>query len=188
MIADQPLRVGDFCEVDGTTGTVEQIGMRSTRLRTGDRTLVVIPNGQLASQKIENYAHRDRLLFNPAFNVRYETTPNQMRDLLDALRTILRSHSLVNPDPARVRFTGLTTDSLTIEVYSYIDTRDYSEFLEVQEDLTLRIMEAVAASGTDFAFPSQTIYMAKDTGGFQRENAASGAESPGMAGSGRVVN
>ncbi len=164
IIADQPLRVGDFCKIDDTLGTVEQIGMRSTRLRTAARTVVVIPNGQLAAQKIENFAHRDRLLFNPKLGLRYETTPDQIRYLLVELRNILRAHPKVSPDPARVRFVGLEADSLKLEIFAYINTRDFNEFLEVQEDLILKIMDAVGESGTGFAFSSRTIYMATDTG------------------------
>ena len=164
IIADQPLRVGDFCKIDDTLGAVEQIGMRSTRLRTAARTVVVIPNGQLAAQKIENFAHRDRLLFNPKLGLRYETTPDQIRYLLVELRNILHGHPKVSPDPARVRFVGLEADSLKIEIFAYINTRDFNEFLEVQEDLILKIMDAVGESGTGFAFSSRTIYMATDTG------------------------
>jgi MscS family membrane protein len=164
LIADQPIRVGDFCAVGSTTGTVEQIGMRSTRLRTNNRTVVTIPNGEFSSTRIENFAHRDKFLFETVLDLRCETTPNQVRYLLVELRSLLYSHSMVLPDPARVRFTGLGTSSLKIEIYAYIDTVVYDTFLEIQEDLLLRIMDIVASSGTDFAFPSQTIYFAQDNG------------------------
>ena len=164
LIADQPLRVGDFCKIEGQVGTVEQIGMRSTRIRTLDRTVVFIPNGQLAALKIENYAYRERFWFHPTLSLRYETTPDQMRYVLVELRAMLYAHPRVDPDPARVRLTGLGADSLPVEIFSYVYAKDFNEFLEVQEDLTLRIMDIVAASGTGFAFPSQTVYMAKDSG------------------------
>ena len=164
LITDQPIRVGDFCKIEGQVGTVEQIGMRSTRIRTLDRTVVFIPNGQLAALKIENYAYRERFWFHPTLSLRYETTPDQVRYLLVELRAILYAHPRVDPDPARVRFTGLGADALTIDIFSYVHAKDFNEFLEVQEDLTLRIMDVVANSGTSFAFPSQTIYMAKDLG------------------------
>ena len=164
LIIDQPLRVGDFCKIEGQVGTVEQIGMRSTRVRTLDRTVVFIPNGQLASLKIENYAYRERFWFHPTLSLRYETTPDQLRYVLVELRAMLYSHPRVDPDPARVRFTGLGPASLPVEIFSYVHATDFNEFLEVQEDLTLRIMDIVAASGTGFAFPSQTVYMAKDAG------------------------
>lgn len=164
LIADQPVRVGDFCKVGDTVGTVEQIGMRSTRIRTLNRTVVTIPNGQFSSETIENYAHRDRFWFQTVLDLRYETTPDQIRFLLVELRSVLYAHPKVHPEPARVRFTGLGAASLNLEVFCYITAVNFDEFLEVREDLLLRIMDVVAESGTDFAFPSQTLYFAKDKG------------------------
>jgi MscS family membrane protein len=164
LIADQPVRVGDFCKVGETTGTVEQIGMRSTKIRTGERTVITIPNGEFSSTKIENYSHRDRFLFAPVIDLRYETSPDQIRYLLVELRSILYAHPMVSPDPARVRFIGFGDSSLKIEVWSYVLAPNFDTYLEVKEDLLLRMMDVVAASGTDFAFPSQTLYFAKDKG------------------------
>lgn len=164
LIADQPIRVGDFCKAGDTVGTVEAIGMRSTRIRTLDRTVVTIPNGEFSSAKIENYAHRDQFRFSPVLTLRYETTPDQLRYLLVELRAMLYAHPKVDPVPARVRFGELASASLNIEIFAYLLTRDFNEFVEIREDLLLRIMDIVEASGTGFAFPSQTIYMARDTG------------------------
>ncbi|WP_211214342.1 mechanosensitive ion channel family protein [Pontibacter roseus] len=164
LIADQPVRVGDFCKVGSITGTVEQIGMRSTRLRTGERTVVTIPNGEFSSQSIENFAHRDRFLFQTTLGVRYETTPDQLRYLLVELRTILYAHPKVSETTARVRFIELGKDSLNLEIFTYILAKSFDEFLEVKEDLLLRIMDTVADSGTDFAFTSQTLYLSRDKG------------------------
>lgn len=164
LITDQPVRVGDFCKVGDTVGTVESIGMRSTRIRTNDRTIVTIPNGEFSSTRIENYAHRDRFLFHTVLGVRYETTPDQVRYLLVKLREVLYAHPKVSPDPARVRFIGLGATSLNLEVWSYINAAGFDDFLEVREDLLLRLMDVVEKSGTDFAFPSQTLYFAKDQG------------------------
>ncbi|WP_337995477.1 mechanosensitive ion channel family protein [Oleispirillum naphthae] len=163
LIADHPVREGDFCRFgNGTLGLVEEIGMRSTRIRTLDRTVITVPNGEFSALQIENFAVRDKFWFHPTLSLRYETTPDQMRYLLVELRAMLYGHPRVDPDPARVRFTGLGADSLSIEIFAYIDTVEINEFLEIQEDLTLRIMDIVAASGASFAFPSQTVYMAKD--------------------------
>ena len=164
LVTDQPVRVGDFCKVGDTVGTVEQIGMRSTRIRTLDRTLITIPNGEFSAKSIENYAHRDRFWFHPVLGLRYETTPDQLRFLLVELRAILYAHPKVENASARVRFISLGADSLNLEVFSYITVLTYDEFLEVQEDLLLRMMDKVAESGTGFAFPSQTLYFAKDQG------------------------
>lgn len=164
LILDQPVRVGDFCKVGDTLGTIEQIGMRSTRIRTLDRTMVVIPNGDLSGRVIENYAHRDRFWFHPALGLRYETTPDQIRYLLVEIRSLLYAHPQVDPDPARVRFVGFGATSVNLEVFAYVLAKDYDDFLEIQEDLYLRIADIVQESGTGFAFPSQTVYLAGDTG------------------------
>ncbi len=164
VLADQPIRVGDFCTVGQTTGTVESIGMRSTRIRTANRTIVTIPNGEFSSTRIENFAPRDQFLFNPILDLRYETSPDQIRFLLVELRAILYAHPKVNPEPARIRFVGFGDWSLKLEVYSYITTANYDEFLEVREDILLRMMDVIKMSGTDFAFPSQTLYLGRDSG------------------------
>lgn len=164
LVADQPVRVGDFCKVGDTVGTVESIGMRSTRIRTNDRTIVTIPNGEFSSTRIENYAHRDRFLIHKVIGVRYETTPDQIRYLLVELRSILYSHPLVDPNPARIRFLGFGDSSLDLEIFAFINANGFDQYLEVKEDLYLRMMDVIAASGTDFAFPSQTLYFAKDGG------------------------
>jgi MscS family membrane protein len=164
LITDQPIRVGDFCKVGETIGTVEKIGMRSTRIRTLGRTLVTIPNGEFSSSRIENFAHRDKFWFHPVIGLRYETTPDQIRYLLVELRAILYAHPMVTSDTARVRFLELGADSLSLEIFTYVKVATYDDFLEVKEDLLLRIMDTVGESGTGFAFPSQTIYFGKDTG------------------------
>jgi MscS family membrane protein len=164
LIADQPIRVGDFCKVGQTLGTVEQIGMRSTRLRTNDRTIVTIPNGEFSSLQIENFAHRDRFLFAPKLRLHFSTTPAQMRSLLAELRTLLTATPKVDPDPARVRFIGIGENSLDVEVFSYILADDFNEYLEIQEDLLLRMMDLVATRGKGFALPSQTLYLDRDNG------------------------
>ncbi|MBF4466322.1 mechanosensitive ion channel family protein [Flavobacterium sp. LC2016-12] len=163
LIADQPLRVGDYCRVDEIKGTVEAIGMRSTTLRTSARTIVTIPNGQLSASKIENYAHRDRFIFNPIFNFRMETTPDQMRYLLVELKSLLYSHPAILNSPPIVRFTGITADALKVEVTAYIEAVTFEISQEVQEDILLRMMDIIENSGTSLAYPSQTLYMARDT-------------------------
>ncbi|WP_348799637.1 mechanosensitive ion channel family protein [Flavobacterium adhaerens] len=162
IIADQPLRVGDLCRIDDIKGTVESIGMRSTRLRTISRTIVTIPNGQLSANKIENFAHRDQFLFNPSFTFRMETTPDQIRYLLVELRSLLFSHPAVINTPPTVRFTGITSDALKIDVISYIEAITFEIFQEIQEDLLLRMMDIIEKSGTSLAYPSQTLYMTRD--------------------------
>jgi len=162
LVADQPVRVGDFCRFGERLGTVEEIGLRSTRVRTLDRTLVSVPNSEFSSLQLENYAARDHMRFIHMIGVRYETTPDQMRTVLESLRKLLQSNPRVHPDPARVRFVRFGAFSQDIEIFAYITTSDYNEFLELAEDLLLRIAETVLENGLEFAFPSQTVYVGRD--------------------------
>jgi len=164
LMLDQPVRVGDFCRFGDKIGTVEDVGLRSTRVRTLDRTVVTIPNAEFSGLQLENFARRDRIWLHPTIGLRYETTPDQLRHVLVEIRKMLYAHPKVHPDPARIRFVGFGAYSLDLEIFAYVLTTDYGEFLSVREDVYLRIMDIVAASGTGFAFPSQTTYFARDTG------------------------
>ena len=162
LSADEPVRIGDFCRVGTQQGTVEDIGLRSTRIRTLNRTVVSVPNSELASVHIENYASRDRIRLLTTLNLRYETTQAQLTSVLEGLRTLLAADQRVSPKDLRVRFVSFGAYSLDVEVVAYILTIDYPTFLAIQEELFLRFMTVVSGSGTDFAFPSQTLYMAHD--------------------------
>ena len=164
IIADRPVAEGDFCRFGDQIGTVEEFGLRSTKMRTLDRTVVTIPNSEFSSMKLENFAKRDRIRFHTILGLRYETTPDQLRHLLVEIRRLLLSHAKVHPDPARVRFVGFGAYSLDVEISAYVCTSDWAEFLGVREDLLLRLMDIVAASGSGFAFPSHTTYVARDDG------------------------
>jgi MscS family membrane protein len=164
VISDQPVRVGDFCRFGDRQGTIEDIGLNSTRIRTLDRTVVSVPNGQLAAMSLENFALRDKIWFHPTIGLRYETTADQLRYVLAEVRKMLYKHPRVESISARIRFIGFGQSSLNLEVFAYVLTADYAVFLQIQEDLLLRIMDIIAASGTGVAFPSQTTYIARDSG------------------------
>ncbi len=159
LIADQPVRVGDFCKVGQLVGTVEQIGMRSTQIRTNERTVVTIPNGEFSSLQIENFTHRDKFLFNPNFHFRLDSSVDQIRYLLVEMRSVLYAHPKVDPLPARVRFTNVSKDGLKFEIFAYINAVDFDMFLSVQEDLHLHLLDVIKRSGTDLARPSQSVYI-----------------------------
>jgi len=164
VVADRPVSVGDFCRFGDRLGTVEDIGLRSTRIRTLDRTVVTIPNSSFAQLELENYSRRDRIWYHPTIGLRYETTPDQLRYVLVEIRRLLYAHPKVHPDPARVRFTGFGACSLNLEIFAYVDVTDYNEYLEIAEDLNLRIIDVVERAGSGFAFPSQTTYVRADEG------------------------
>jgi MscS family membrane protein len=165
LVADQPIRVGDFCKYgDNKMGTVEEIGIRSTRVRTPDRTLVTVPNSEFSEIQLENFGARDQIRLYTILALRYETSPDQLRHVLAELRKLLAAHPMISPVPARVRFVAFGTCSLDLEVFAYVLTSDWNEFLSIREDIFLRMMDIVRESGTGFAFPSQTLYLGRDTG------------------------
>ncbi|MBW2446331.1 MAG: mechanosensitive ion channel family protein [Deltaproteobacteria bacterium] len=176
LYADRPVRVGDYCGFGGRVGVIEEIGMRSTRIRTLDRTIVTVPNAEFSSLQIENFAERDSIRLSTTLGLRYETTPDQIRHLLVELRRLLYAHPMVSNDTARVRFTSFGAFSLDLEIRAYVTTSDWTEFMGIREDLYLQIMDLVAASGTGFAFPSQTLYLGKDDGLDSERGQAAAAE------------
>ncbi len=165
LFANKPVRVGDFCAYgDGKVGTIEEINILSTRIRTLERSVVTIPNADFCEMELDNYTMRYERRLKTVLQLRYETTPEQLRYVLAELRRLLLSHPMVNPDPARVRFVEYGEYSLKVEVYTYIRTDDHDTFLAVQEDLLLRIADIVREAGTGFALPSRTAYIARDDG------------------------
>jgi MscS family membrane protein len=164
LFADKPVRVGDFCLYGDKQGTVEEIGLRSTRIRSLERTVVTVPNAEFSQMQLENFTRRDRMLFRSTLGLRYETTPEQLRYVLAKLRELLIAHPMVSPDPARVRFAGFGAYSLDVEIFAYVLSADYNAYLGIVEDLNLRIMDVVEEAGTGFAFPSQTTYLTRDAG------------------------
>jgi MscS family membrane protein len=164
VLLDQPVKPGDTCRFGDKVGTVEDIGLRSTRVRTLDRTVVSVPNAEFSALQIENFAQRDRIRIITTLGLRYETTPDQLRHVLAGMRRVLLAHPKVAPDPLRVRFVGFGAYSLDVELFAYVETTDFDEYLAVREDVYLRLIDVVAASGTGFAFPSSTTYQAPDRG------------------------
>ena len=172
VLADEVIRVGDSCRFGDRVGTVEDISLRSTRIRTIERTELSIPNGALATMNLENLTRRDKILFNPTLGIRCETSADQLRYLLAEVRRMLYEHPKVESDSARIRFASFDNSALSLEIFSYVLTQDFAEFTAIREDLLLRIMEIVEKSGSGFAFPSRTIYFSRDSGLDQEKAAA----------------
>ena len=160
IIFDQAVRVGDFLKMGDVQGTVDHIGLRSTRIRTLDRTVVSVPNGQIANVSLETLSARDKFLFHHVVGLVYETTPQQLHHVVDGITQLLTGHQLVDVPSARVRFIRLGAFSLDVDVFVYLRTRDWNHFLEIQEQLLFAITEIISRAGTSIAFPSQTTYVA----------------------------
>ncbi len=164
VLADEVIRVGDFCRFGDRVGTVEDISLRSTRVRTLERTELSIPNGALATMNLENFTRRDKFLFNPTLGIRGETSADQLRYLLAEIRRMFYEHPKVESESARIRLAGLDKGTLNLEVFSHILTRDMAEFTAISEDVWLRILEIVEKSGSGFAVSSRAVYFSRDSG------------------------
>ena len=165
LFADRPVRIGDLCRYGDNEGFVEEIGLRSIKIRGWDRTITTIPNADFAKMQITNISRLNCRLLEVTLNLRSETTPEQLRFVLVKLRELLLAHPrIIMEDPARVRFRGSDDYSLGVEVFAYANTTDLSEFLAIKEDVLLRIMDVVNEAGTAFATPSQVTYLARDAG------------------------
>jgi MscS family membrane protein len=155
VISDRPVKVGDYCKFGSSSGTVEDIGLQSTRIRTINRTLVTVPNGAFSAMTLENFSRVDKTLFHITLNLLRDTTPEQVRTVLESVGTTLRTHPKIETGVMPVRFVGIGTYSLDLEVFAYVLTTDGDEFLKVQQELLLTILEEVAAAGTALALPTQ---------------------------------
>jgi len=162
VIADKPVQVGDFCRVGDVVGTVEDVGIRSTRIRTNERTLVTIPNADFSSRQIENFASRDRFLFNPTIGVEYGISPAKLREGVEIIEGVLIEHETVDSEGARARFTNFGASSLDIEVFSYITVTDFKESLVIRQELLLTIFERLEAAGLSIAFPTRKVFLVQD--------------------------
>jgi MscS family membrane protein len=160
LIVDQAVRVGDTLKVADVVGTVDHIGLRSTRIRTLERTIVSIPNSQIANVTLETLSVRDKFWFHPAIGLRYETTPQQLRDIIDGINQLVANHPSIEKKSVRVRFLRLGSYSLDVEVVAYVVAPGWDHFLEIQEQLLFAITDLVSRVGAEMAFPSQTMYVA----------------------------
>jgi len=162
ILVDRAVLVGDACKIGDQRGIVEDIGLRSTKLRTEERTLVSIPNGTVATAILENFRLRDKILFRQTLRLRYDLAPDHVRYVLEQLRQVLLRHAKVEEVSARVRLLKLGENAIEVEIYAYILVREYREFLAVQEELILQAMDVLESSGAEVALPTQTTMVTRD--------------------------
>jgi MscS family membrane protein len=171
LYTEQPIRVGDFCRIGTETGTIEEIGLRTTRIRTLANTVIAIPNGRLATEAIDNFSARKMILYRPVLRLRYDASPAQLQQILESIRELFTSHERVLHDNHRVRFTEIADDALLVEAYAYLDTTNWPEYLELAEDLNMRILEIVAGAGTTLSLPTRALHVEQSVPGLDTNSA-----------------
>jgi MscS family membrane protein len=162
ILTDKAIVVGDACKIGDQTGVVEDIGLRSTRLRTESRTVVSIPNGTVATATLENFRFRDKILCKQLVRLRYDLSPDHIRYVLAQIQDTLTRHAKVEESTVRVRLMRFGDNGIEVEIYAYIIERDYSIFLATQEDVLLQVMEVLERTGAAVALPSQTTMVTQD--------------------------
>jgi MscS family membrane protein len=178
IVIDQPIHIGDFCKIGDVSGTVEDIGMRSTRLRTLERTLVSIPNGDLSNRTIENFARRNRFLVSRRFQLRYDASADKIDEFITRLEQILHASEHVAQEGVPVRYYGPGPDGHQLELFFYVDIPEYNDFLKIQKGIMLEMTRLVESMGLYFIIPSQTMLPAVDQRGAAANVAAAAPKSP----------
>jgi MscS family membrane protein len=164
LLLDRAVQVGDFCKIGDRLGTVEDIGLRSLKLRTLDQNLLVVPNGALAQMQFENMKARPKLLISQSFSLRIETRLEQLRFVLESVQTMLNKEPAIEPRTSRVRVTGFSGAAFEMELFAYGKTSDWTELTAIRQDILLKIAGIVEGAGTRFAAPTRLAYQAEDPG------------------------
>ena len=163
ILFDKVIQIGDTCKINNQTGVVEDIGLRSTRLRTADRTLLSIPNGVISSATLENLRFRDKFLCQQIVRLRYDLSPDHVRYILGKIQELLIEDPKVEDSSARVRFVRFAEYALEVEIFCYILEPEYNQYLAAQEQLFLKIMDTVEKAGAVLALPTQTTLVTQDS-------------------------
>ena len=163
LLMDKAVHVGNFCKIGNQLGTVEDIGLRSVKVRTLDQSLLVVPNGALAQMQFENFGPRRKCLINQHFSLRIETQVEQLRFVLDRVQNMLDQQPTIDTG-SRLRVANFAGAAFELELWAYVKTSDWAGFTAIRQDVILKIAEIVESSGTRFAAPTQLTYLSTDTG------------------------
>jgi MscS family membrane protein len=164
LLMDKAVQVGDFCEIGGKLGTVEDIGLRSLKLRTLDQNLLIVPNGSLAQMQFQNMMKRPKLLLNQTFSLRIETHAEQLRFVLDGVQKMLTEHPSIEAGTSRIRVNEFAGAAFKLELFAYAQTGDWAQFTAIRQEVILKIADTVEAAGTRFAAPTQLTYLSTEGG------------------------
>ncbi len=164
LLLDKAIQVGDFCKIGDRVGTVDDIGLRSLKLRTLDQNLLVVPNGVLAQMQFENMKARPKLLLQQTFSLRIETQVEQLRFVLDGVEKMLDEDPAIESGSSRLRVTNFAGAAFELELFAFVKTGDFREFTGIRQEIILKIAGIVEAAGARFAAPTRLSYQAKDPG------------------------
>lgn len=159
IVSDNPFEVGDYIVTGDASGTVEEVGMRSTRIRKLDQSLVTVPNSSLTGAAVTNWSRLFKRRLDFYIGLTYDTNASQMREVLASLREMLKARDTVDTDSVIVNFVEFADSALNIRIIAYLFIADWAEFTAEQESINLDIMEIVENHGLGMAFPSTSVYI-----------------------------
>ncbi|UKI23351.1 MAG: mechanosensitive ion channel family protein [Anaerotruncus sp.] len=164
IMFDKPFDVGDFIETSDFSGTVEDITMRSTRVRKLDDTVIAVPNTKLAESLITNYAKLTKRLIEFKIGLLYSTSADVLKECKKEIYEFLAGHEKVEDSSIRVRFCEFDGSSLNLQIRCYIAVTDLEEYFAFVEELNFAIKEIIESNDTDFAYPTQSVYIESQNG------------------------
>jgi MscS family membrane protein len=159
LLTDKALAIGDTCSISNRVGTVEDITLRSVRIRTTEQTLLSVPAGVLSQANIENFATRNKILVRTNLQLSYKTNTAQLKSVLSGIESLLTANSEIQRETAYIRLVSFGPQAIELELFAYILTADWSKFLALREALLLEIAELVESAGTNFAGPTQFVHL-----------------------------
>ncbi|HIM94699.1 MAG TPA: mechanosensitive ion channel family protein [Campylobacterales bacterium] len=160
LLLDKSIRIGEWIKIEGVEGVVEDIGMRTTKIRSFKKSLITLPNQMLANSPIENFSRRGIRRIKMTIGVTYSTTSEQMEKILTEITTMLRNHKdIAQKETLLVNFTSFGDSSLDIFIYTFSNTANWEKYMNIKEDVNLKIMKIIEENGSDFAFPSRSLYV-----------------------------
>ena len=162
IIFDRPFHIGDWIKAGDMEGTVEEIGFRSTKIRTFAKTLISVPNNVIANMALDNFSRMPKRRIRLTVGVTYDTSPSQMREAVEKIRDLLKNHPAIDQEFFLVNFTDFAASSLDIMIYCFTTTTVWGEYRDAREDVCLKIMDTLEALGLEIAFPRTTVYIRKD--------------------------
>jgi MscS family membrane protein len=162
IFSQMPMRVGDLVKYGEFLGVVEDIGLRTTRIRTLTNTVVSIPNSRVAYVELENLSYREKIRYWPTLRLRYDTPPEKIRRVSERILDMLQSSDRVYDEPIRVRLTDFAEDAILIKIHCFMKTTSFPESLEFSEDLNYQVMTILAEEEVQFALPGRSLYMEGD--------------------------
>ncbi|CAA6815420.1 MAG: Potassium efflux system KefA protein / Small-conductance mechanosensitive channel [uncultured Sulfurovum sp.] len=160
LLLDKSIRIGEWIKIGDVEGTVEDIGMRTTKIRAFGKALITLPNQVIANSPIQNFSRRGVRRIKMTLGLTYSTNSQQMESILTDIRTMLRSHKdIAQKETMLVNFSSFDDSSLGIFIYTFTDTANWARYMEIKEDVNLKIMKIIEDNNSDFAFPSQSLYV-----------------------------